>query len=118
MSEPLAKIVMKFDRFSLDATLFDTKVGRSILGALPLTVSLTSWGSEVYGAIPGDHGEERPVPTIPAGGIAYSRHGSFFCIFFGQHPAWPVDYIGRIDNDAWMQLQGAHPTQVVISEKV
>ncbi|MFC1862725.1 cyclophilin-like family protein [Thermodesulfobacteriota bacterium] len=38
-------------------------------------------------------GEDNPVPDIPPGGIAYTNNGNFLCIFFGQTPAWSVEYI-------------------------
>jgi hypothetical protein len=44
------------------------------------------------------------VPDIPAGGIAYTNNGNYVCIFFGQTPAWPVEYIGQIKDDTWKVL--------------
>jgi hypothetical protein len=55
------------------------------------------------------------VSTIPPGGIAYSRRGSYLCVFFGQDPAWPVDHVGQIEGDGWRQLIGADPSRVTIS---
>ena len=51
-----------------------------------------------------DFGEENPVPDIPPGGIAYTSQGNYVCIFFGQRPAWAVEYIGQIMDDQWEKL--------------
>ena len=48
----------------------------------------------------------RRQPQIPPGGLAYSLQGSYLCVFFGQTPAWPVDYIGQID-EGWDVLRNA-----------
>jgi hypothetical protein len=42
--------------------------------------------------------------SILPGGIAYSSTGNYLCIFFGQDPAWPVEYIGKIEDDQWKIL--------------
>ena len=117
MGDKSLSIQLDFGAFTADAILFDTPVGRSVWNALPVTVSLTGWGAELYGPIPGDHGESRPVPKIPSGGIAYSRTGSYLCLFFGQDPAWPVDHIGQIDGDQWKALLGAAPNSVTVSKR-
>lgn len=31
------------------------------------------------------------------GGLAYSAQGNYLCVFFGQAPAWPVDYFAQIE---------------------
>ena len=46
------------------------------------------------------------MPDIPAGGLAYTNQGNYFCIFFGQKPAWDVEYIGKIEGDEWKKLIG------------
>ena len=48
----------------------------------------------------------RRQPQIPPGGLAYSLQGSYLCVFFGQTPAWPVDYFGQID-EGWDVLRNA-----------
>lgn len=97
-------IELDFDHFVIDATLFDSSIATRFAELLPIRVSLTSWGNEVYGSVGADLGEESPIPEIPEGGLAYTSQGNYFCIFFGQSPAWPVEYIGRIEDDQWRQL--------------
>lgn len=98
------QIILDFGLFTLDAALFNSRTASNVAKSLPCTVSLEKWGNEVYGAIGIDLCEENPVSTIPPGGIAYSKTGGYVCIFFGQTPAWPVEYIGQISGDSWKKL--------------
>jgi hypothetical protein len=97
---------MDFGSFSLEADLFDTGIADRFAGQLPFKVPLESWGNELFGSIRKDLGSDHPVPSIPPGGLAYTNNGHYLCIFFGQTPAWPVEYIGQIRNDDWIRLVG------------
>lgn len=97
-------IILEFASFTLEATLFENRVAKSFAENLPCKITLQQWGDEVYGPIEVDLGQENPVPVIPPGGIAYTNSGNYLCIFFGQTPAWPVEYIGQIDNESWKLL--------------
>lgn len=99
-------IVLDFGSLVLDAELFDSPVAARFAARLPCTVELEKWGDELYGPLGADLGEDSPTPRIPSGGIAYTNRGAYLCIFFGQTPAWPVDYIGQIGGDAWRHLKG------------
>ena len=103
---PGYKINLNFGAFRLEAELFDSPTARKFLENLPYTVSLMKWGDELYGSIGIDLGEDAPVPDIPPGGIAYTNNGNYVCLFFGQTPAWPVEYIGQINGDSWKGLSG------------
>ena len=112
------RIELDFGSFVLDAELFDTKIAGKFAKSLPVQVSLTHWGNEFYGSIENvlggkDLGEEDPVPAIPPGGIAYTNQGNYVCIFFGQRPAWAVEYIGQIIDDQWETLV-ANPEQTSV----
>ena len=98
-------IELEFGSVVLSASLFETKIASKFMGYLPVTVSLMQWGEEFYGSIGVDLGEENPVGDIPPGGIAYTRSGNYVCIFFGQRPAWAVEYIGQIADDQWPRLR-------------
>jgi hypothetical protein len=100
------RIILDFGSLLLDARLFDTKVASRFTGNMPYMVDLEKWGNELYGPIGVDLGEEHPVPEIPPGGIAYTNKGNYVCIFFGQRPAWSVEYIGQITGDGWKKLLG------------
>lgn len=112
------KINLKFNDFSLLAELFTTETARKFAMGLPYKMKLTQWGRELYGSIGTDLGEENPVPGIPPGGIAYTNHGNYICIFFGQDPAWPVEYIGQIEGDGWRRLLRAEGLDSVFIERL
>ncbi len=97
-------IELDFGAFTCRAELFDTKIAEKFAEHLPYKVSLVQWGKELYGPIGRDLGEEDPTPRIPPGGIAYTREGNYVCVFFGQTPAWSVEYIGKILNNEWEKL--------------
>ena len=98
------KIALDFGTLILKATLFDTDIARKFSRQLPYEVALTQWGEELYGPIGVNLGEEAPLDDIPAGGLAYTNRGNHICIFMGQTPAWPVEYIGHFDDDRWISL--------------
>jgi hypothetical protein len=110
------KIELDFTAFVLEGELFDTSVGNALTEALPLEIPLTSWGAELYGPVDRDFGEGRLQPEIPSGGLAYTNKGNYFCIFFGQTPAWPVEHVGAITGP-FEQLDAANPEQVTIRKK-
>ena len=98
-------IKLDFGSFKLVARLFDTPLAGEFLKALPRTAELTRWGRELYGPFGAELFDEKPVSSIPPGGIAYSKRGSYVCLFFGQTPAWPVNHIGTIEGDSWKRLE-------------
>ena len=108
------KIILDFGEFSLNAVLKDTAIAKKFYFELPLKVKLVTWGEEAYGPIHKDLGVESPVPSIPKGGLAYTSNGGYFCIFFGQTPAWPVEYLGDIEGDTWTRLAKPFPLNVEI----
>ncbi len=108
-------ILLNFGEFSLTAKLFDTQVARQFIAHLPCEIPLTTWGDEAYGPIGIDLGEENPVPDIPPGGLAYTNQGNYFCIFYGQRPAWAVEYIGKIEGNEWQRLSEERIRSVEIS---
>ncbi|MBT4266610.1 MAG: hypothetical protein HOD85_20620 [Deltaproteobacteria bacterium] len=107
------QIILDFGPFTLDAELFNSTIASNFAKSLPYTINLEKWGNEVYGSVGMDLSEENPIPTIPSGGLAYSKTGSYLCIFFGQTPAWPVEYIGQISGDSWKKLLGINTYSTV-----
>jgi hypothetical protein len=91
------------------AELDETATAQAILDALPIAGHVSTWGDEVYFAIPVDADEEDAKAVVEFGDIAYWPPGSAFCIFFGPtpasngseiRPASPVNVVGRIVGDA------------------
>lgn len=97
-------IILDFCDFQLEAELFENKIAERFGSFLPYIIELTQWGNELYGSIGKKLGEENLVSIIQEGGLAYTERGTYFCIFFGQNPAWPVEYIGQIKGQQWKAL--------------
>ena len=86
------------DNLALRARVFNTPTGHAFLESCPHTLgNLSSWGDEVYGALPVTLPSTQPQSRIPPGGLAYSDQGQYLCIFFGQAPAWPVTYFAQVE---------------------
>lgn len=104
MSGDNRRVLLDFGKLQLHAEIFPGPVGDRFLEALPCGITLQHWGEESYGSIGVDLGENNPLPEILPGGLAYTERGRYLCIFYGQRPAWPVEYIGRIMDD-WRVLR-------------
>ncbi len=103
----MQRIELVFKDFTLRAELFDSDFAEKLLARLPFEVALTGWGRELYGPVGFSAVEGATVPAISPGGLAYTQNGDYFCIFFGQDPAWPVEHVGRIVGDDWKKLNSA-----------
>ncbi len=108
------EITLDFGKFQFKAELFNTKIADEFYNNMPYSVKLTTWGNESYGSIGKNPGTENPVPEIPEGGIAYTNQGNYVCFFYGQTPAWAVEYIGYIDN--WKEILGQKLNKVEIKK--
>lgn len=99
----------------LRARIFDTPTGAALLASMPHEPGLMAYGAEVYGpwhaALPGGADLR---PRIPPGGLAYTDLGGYFCVFFGQDPAWPVEYVGQID-EGWEVLRDGAWASVAVA---
>jgi hypothetical protein len=108
------RILLDFGSFALPAQLLDTRIANKFFECLPAEAELTAWGDELYGSIGADLGSENPQPEMPPGGIAYSTQGAYLCIFFGQKPAWPVEFIGMIEGEEWQRLKQEQVSTVTV----
>src|SRR5688572_724854 len=90
------------------ATLNESATAQAIWSALPIEARGSTWGDEIYFAIPVDKGEEDAKAVVDLGDLAYWPPGKAFCIFFGPtpashgdecRPASPVNVVGKIDGD-------------------
>ncbi len=73
----------------IQAELLDDKnpiTAQKIWDALPITVSLSTWGDELYGTIPVKIAQENSQEECEVGDIAYWLQGSGFCILYGLTP--------------------------------
>ncbi len=95
-------------KVSATAVLDGSRTADAIWRALPLEARASTWGDEVYFAIPVDCEPEAPREVVDLGDLGYWPPGSAFCIFFGPtpasrgdeiRPASPVNVFGRIRGD-------------------
>ena len=93
----------------LTGELDDSETAKAIAQALPIEAQASTWGDEIYFAIPVSCGSENPQEVVELGDLAYWPPGSAFCIFFGRtpasegdeiRPASAVNVIGRVEGDA------------------
>lgn len=111
------QILLQGGGLQLTVELRDIPPARRLVDHLPCSLELSWWGAEGYGSIAVDLGEHDPRPTIPVGGVAYSRRGYYLCLFFGQTPAWPVDLIGQVTDGDWQQFLARRPRELYISAR-
>ncbi|MDP3046385.1 MAG: cyclophilin-like fold protein [Chloroflexota bacterium] len=91
------------------ADLNDTKTAEAVWNALPIEARGSTWGDEIYFAIPVALGEDNAQAVVQMGDLGYWPPGKAFCIFFGPtpasdgseiRPASPVNVLGKLEGDA------------------
>ena len=105
------KVVFKASEVRLEGMLNDSDTARALAGKLPLTVRMSRWGEEYYGAIDPGLGEPQAADArdlMEVGELAYWPVGDALCVFFGPTPASegdepraasPVNPLGRLEGD-------------------
>lgn len=105
----MRKITIQAGTVSATAELNDSATASAIWEALPISARASTWGDEIYFAIPVRRAEEDAREVMSMGELGYWPPGHAFCIFFGPTPASrgqeiraasPVNPIGRIVGDA------------------
>lgn len=106
----MTKIAIRVGSLTMEAELNDTHTARQVADALPIRSGFSTWGDEIYFAIPIEAelgAEAREVVEI--GDLGYWPPGNAFCIFFGPtpmsqpgeiRPASAVNLIGKVTGDA------------------
>lgn len=102
----MKKILISFETTSFEATLNETSTAVAIWNALPVEGQVTTWGDEIYFAIPVEMPQEEDAQAeVEVGELGYWPMGNAFCIFFGPTPVStdeepraysPVNTIGEI----------------------
>jgi hypothetical protein len=91
------------------AGLNETKTADAVWNALPIEARASTWGDEIYFAIPVALGEDGAQAVVEKGDLGYWPPGRALCIFFGLtpasvgseiRPASPVNVFGRLEADA------------------
>jgi hypothetical protein len=74
--------------------LYDSPTARKVKEALPIRASISTWGDEIYFAIPVEEGLDSTArEEVDLGDLGYWPSGKAFCIFFGPTPVSPPDKI-------------------------
>ncbi len=105
----MMKIRITVGDLSMEADLNDSLTAKKVAEALPITTSFSTWGEEIYFAIPVDAElDDTAREVVELGDLGYWPTGSAFCIFFGQTPmsepgkivpASAVNIIGKMVGD-------------------
>lgn len=106
----MTAVILSTGGVKLTATLGDGPAARNLAQSLPVTITMSRWGDEYYGALPVKlpAGEKRR-DVYEVGEIALWPEGNAFCLFFGPTPASHGDEprmaspgvpLGRIDAGA------------------
>ncbi len=102
------KIMIVTETVQMEAELNESKTAALIREALPLSAAASTWGDEIYFAIPVKTGNDNVVSVVRVGDLTYWPEGSCFCIFFGKtpdstdteiKPASLVNLVGRFSGD-------------------
>lgn len=106
----MTQIAIRLGSLTMEAELNDTQTARQVADALPLRSGFSTWGDEIYFAIPIEAALEADArEVVEIGDLGYWPPGNAFCIFFGQtpmsqpgeiRPASAVNLIGKIIGDA------------------
>jgi len=105
----MAQIRVTAGDVTATVTLNDSRTAQAIWEALPIEAPASTWGDEIYFAIPVHLDEDEAKAVVDLGEVGYWPPGHAFCIFFGRtpmsrgneiRPASPVNVFGRIDGDA------------------
>ena len=104
------KIRITVGNLSMEADLNNSLTAKKVAEALPITTSFSTWGEEIYFAIPVDAElDDSAREVVELGDLGYWPTGNAFCIFFGQTPmsepgkivpASAVNIIGKVVGDA------------------
>jgi uncharacterized protein len=100
--------VIRAGDVSATALLNDTATAQAIWSALPIEARASTWGDEIYFAIPVQLETENGQDVVQLGDLGYWEPGAAFCIFFGQtpvsrggeiRPASAVTIFGKVEGD-------------------
>jgi len=104
------RIALRIGTLSMEAELNETPTAQKIAAALPLRTAFSTWGDEIYFAIPVEAAlDDSAQDSVELGALGYWPPGKALCIFFGQTPvsqpgkimpASAVNVIGKVLGDA------------------
>ena len=123
----MTQIAIRVGSLTMEAELNDTQTARQVADALPIRTRCSTWGDEIYFAIPIEAALEADArEVVEMGDLGYWPPGNAFCIFFGStpmsqageiRPASAVNLIGKVIGDA-TQFKAVMQEREVILEAV
>lgn len=106
----MTQIAIRVGSLTMEAELNDTQTARQVADVLPIRSGFSTWGDEIYFAIPVEAELESDArEVVEMGDLGYWPPGNAFCIFFGPtpmsqadeiRPASAVNLIGKVIGDA------------------
>ncbi|MDH3599829.1 MAG: cyclophilin-like fold protein [Candidatus Tectomicrobia bacterium] len=123
----MTRIAIRIGSLTMEAELNDTHAAHQVADALPIRTHFSTWGDEIYFAIPIEAELEADArEVVEMGDLGYWPPGNAFCIFFGPtpmsqpgeiRPASAVNLIGKVIGDA-TQFKSVMQEREVILEAV
>ena len=123
----MTRIAIRIGSLTMEAELNDTHTAHQVADALPIRTHFSTWGDEIYFAIPIEAELEADArEVVEMGDLGYWPPGNAFCIFFGPtpmsqpgeiRPASAVNLIGKVIGDA-TQFKSVMQEREVILEAV
>jgi uncharacterized protein len=120
----MKKIAIRVGSVTMAAELNDTPTARKIAAALPIRTSFSTWGDEIYFAIPVDAKlDDSAQDVVNIGDLGFWPPGNALCIFFGQtpasqpgeiRPASAVNILGKVVGDATQFKQVTREREVIV----
>jgi hypothetical protein len=108
----------------MEAELNDSPTARNIAEALPIQARFSTWGEEIYFAIPVTADlDDSARDVVEIGDLGFWPPGKAFCIFFGPtpmskpgeiRPASAVNIIGQVKGDARQFKQLTREREVTV----
>jgi hypothetical protein len=90
----------------------------AIVRELPIEGMAALWQKEVYFDIPVKMGNEKALPTVEKGALAYWPMGNAFCIFWGEtQPYSPVNIVGNVTKNLELFERVKSGTRITLEKK-
>ena len=121
------RIAIRIGTLSMEAELNETPTAQKIAAALPLRTAFSTWGDEIYFAIPVEAAlDDSAQVSVEVGALGYWPPGKALCIFFGQTPvsqpgkimpASAVNVIGQVLDNATALKAVMREREVVVEAR-
>ena len=104
----MRRITITVGTVEIVAELFDTPTADAVWAALPIASSASTWGDEVYFAVPVDAAREADAKAVvEAGEIAFWVEGRSIAIGYGPTPISRGDEIRlAAPTNIWARAEG------------